>query len=82
MARYERRWPMRIEDVPPGLLVIAVRIEGRVYCLECRQTGVGEALTEKEIAAESEQNGGVCCADCGFAFFDEPSTMYWGMVWG
>ena len=73
---------MRIEDVPLGWLVIAVRIDGVVYCLECRQKVDGDLLTEDDVAALSERDGGLCCGDCGFAFYDEPDTMYMGMEWG
>ena len=62
---------MKMEDVPLGWLVIAVRVEGVVYCLCCRESVDGEPLTENDVMELQKQGGMVRCGACGEPFFSE-----------
>lgn len=66
---------MRVEDVPPGLLVIAVEREGKIYCLDCERCfqGDGEWLTESDVALRKQSGSGLYCAGCAFAFLVSPT---------
>lgn len=56
---------MRVDDVPPGWLVVAVESVGQLYCLGCRTPADGEPLCEDEIATRSQRQKDVICVLCG-----------------
>jgi hypothetical protein len=65
---------MRVEDVPPGLLVIASEREGKVYCLECERCFQDDRcvqLTEDDVAERKLLGSGLYCAGCAFVFYSE-----------